>query len=184
MNTQQFVMGAVRTMRILWAALTASTVLVAVVATFVVAPGPDAPVNGTNQLVIAVVALAGAVASFVIPVRVYRQAASRARHRIAEPEPVPGGERGPARFAEPDAATRQAFATWFAPFIVSMALSESVSLDGLIEHVFRAPPALAYGLFAAGTVLVALRFPRPEQVLAAWERVHGASFPAPPPRPY
>ena len=183
MNTQQFVANAVRTMRILWGALTASTVLLAFVALRMV-PAPPSTAPGANLVVIAVVALGAAVASFLLPANLYRTAARRRRPPLAEPEPGPGGPRGPARFTEHDVATRMAFATYMTPFILSMALSESVSLDGVIEHVFRAPDALTYGLFAAGTLLAAVRYPRPARILAAFERAHGASFPAAGGRPY
>ncbi|HEY8091319.1 MAG TPA: hypothetical protein VIF09_25825 [Polyangiaceae bacterium] len=177
MNTQQFLARAVQTMRVLWAALTASTVLIAALTFFVVAPGPAGPVNDTNRFVIGLAALGGAIASFVVPMRIYRTAVARRRHEIAEGEPGPGG-RAPARFVDPDAAVRHATASWMSPFIIGMALSESVSLDGLVEHVFRAPTGVTAVFFVAGTALALVRFPRPAQILGTYERAQGATFAA------
>jgi hypothetical protein len=84
----------------------------------------------------------------------------------------------PARFAQPVKAARHALASAQTSFILSMALSEAVSLLGLVLHMQGAPVEASTPFLAAGTLLAAIRFPTPARLLAPYERVHGATFAA------
>ena len=66
----------------------------------------------------------------------------------------------------------------FTPFLVSMALSEAVSLLGLVLRAQGAPLTHGMALIAAGTVLAAVRLPTLERLVGPYERLHGASFAA------
>ena len=57
-----------------------------------------------------------------------------------------------------------------------MALSEVVSLVGLVLHMFGAPLAISIPFFVAGTLLAAIRFPTLPRLVAPYERACGAKF--------
>jgi hypothetical protein len=179
MTAAQVFARAMPTVRILWAALTVSNLMLAVVS-FVVVPHVSAPPPDVNVIVIAMAAFAAAIASFVLPARLR----GRRSAEVAEPEPTPGGARGPARFVDPPRAARQAMARGQTGFILAMALSESISCDGLVTHMLGAPRAASLPFFVAGTLLCVIRFPTPARIVGPYERLHGASFAASEPPSY
>jgi len=61
-------------------------------------------------------------------------------------------------------------------FILSMALSEVVSMVGLVLHMFGAPLAISSPFFVAGTLLAVLHFPRLPRLVAPYEQACGAKF--------
>ncbi|HEX3345313.1 MAG TPA: hypothetical protein VHS09_12105, partial [Polyangiaceae bacterium] len=149
MNTQRFLAQQMRIVRILWAALTLSTVLVGVVTCLVRTPHGEAPPT-QSFIMLAVAAFGAAVASFVVPGRMRAQALQRTRVEVFPADgPVPEGA-PPGRFAQPAQAARRALGAALAPFILSMALSEAVSLTGLALHVIGGPLGLALALVGAG----------------------------------
>ncbi|HEY3818295.1 MAG TPA: hypothetical protein VGL81_14045 [Polyangiaceae bacterium] len=177
MDTQRILAKPMKVVRILWAALTFSNVLIGVVTCFM--PPPRGQVLQSQQLVmLSVFALAAAVASFIVPMRARAQALARVRVELLAGDGPPVPDRPAGRFANPQDAARKAMANAFTPFIMSMALSEAVSLVGLSLHAVGGPLPLALGFVAAGTVLAASRFPTPARLLAPFERAKGATFAA------
>ena len=83
-----------------------------------------------------------------------------------------------ARFANPVEAARRAMALGQTTFILSMALSEAVSLVGLMLHMLGAPIMVSIPFFVVGTTLAAIRFPTVGRLVGDFERTHGASFAA------
>lgn len=159
--------------RILWGALTFSTVLVVVVSV-IVKTDPQAALQPGQLPVLALVAVGAAVASFVLPARMAGQAIPK-RPAIVEGEPGPDGPQ-PGRFAHAEEAARRALGRSQTGFILSMALSEVVSLVGLVLHMFGAPLAISIPFFVAGTLLAAIRFPTLPRLVAPYERACGAKF--------
>jgi hypothetical protein len=155
-----------RVIRILWGALTLSTVLLVVVSV-IVQQDPRAALQPGQLPMLAVVALGAAVASFVLPARMARQAPLK-RAAI--------GEVQPGQFAHAESAARDALLRGQTGFILSMALSEVVSMVGLVLHMLGAPLAISSPFFAAGTLLAVLHFPRLPRLVAPYERACGAKF--------
>jgi hypothetical protein len=178
MKAQDVVARAMPTIRILWFALTVSTLLLAVVA-FVVHPQVRHAPDTTMVALFGVLGVVLAVTSFVLPATTFAANAKRSPPEVVRAEPTAVAFQPPApRFAQPEKAARQALAIAQTAFILSMALSEAVSLLGLVLHMQGAPPEQSAPFFVAGTLLAALRFPTPARLLAPYERVHGAAFAA------
>ena len=176
MTPAQIIARALPTARILWAALTFSNVLLGVV-TFV-QPG-GGKLEPMVVMVLYAYALASAIASFVLPMVASASATRKARAQVVETGAGPDGRPLPARFADPPAAARRALALGQTALIVGMALSESVSLIGLVLHmVGGASMTVSSSLIAAGTLLAAYRFPTPARLVGSYERAHQASFAA------
>jgi hypothetical protein len=177
MAAQRFLKQPMRVIRILWAALTFSNVLLGVVAAFQVPPR-GAVLDSQTTILLFACAAGGAVASFVVPRIVLAQALRKVRVEVYPADsPAPPGT-PPGRFAQPEQAARRAFALAFQPFILSMALSETVSLIGLCIRVTGGSLTTALALVAIGTTLAAWRFPSPTRLLAPFERKHDATFAA------
>ena len=160
--------------RTLWGGLTVSNVILGVVS-FVVPPSERALDPGVVR-VLCVFALGAAVGSFVLPR--YLVASNMRRSQVLPGGVGRDGKPLPARFADPVAASRQAMSRGQVPFILSMALSETVSLFGFMLHMTGAPMSISTGLIAVGTLLAASRFPTPGRLLGSYERAHEASFEA------
>jgi hypothetical protein len=177
MKAQDVVARAMPTIRVLWFALTLSTVLLAVVA-FVVHPEVRHAPDTTMVAFFGVLAAVLAVTSFVLPATTYASNAKRNPPEVYRPEPTAASFDAEARFANPRKAAGQALAVAQVSFILSMALSEAVSLLGLALHMQGAPIEACLPFLAAGTLLAAVRFPTPARLLAPYERIHGATFAA------
>jgi hypothetical protein len=162
----------IRVVRVLWACLVVSTLLVALVA-FLVPPGTGGAPNTSNEVVLGIVALAVAVASFVLPERV---ALGNVRRLDVAIQPANQATGEPARFADPTRAARRAMGIGQTIFILGMALSEVPSLCGLCMHMLGAPMAHALPLMALGTLLAASRFPTVARLVEPFERKAGATF--------
>jgi hypothetical protein len=175
--------SALQTMRILWVGLTASTVLLVVVA-FKVQHEVQEPLPPLVQAVLVGAAVVVAVTSFVLPARFYGNLPSHVRSEVAETGRMGGFVSQGARFADPDRAAGKAIAVAQTPFILSMALSEAVSLLGFVVAFHGGPITVAGPLFAAGTLLAAIRFPTLARIVGPYERAHGATFPASTPASY
>ncbi|MGD0529085.1 MAG: hypothetical protein ABSE49_28360 [Polyangiaceae bacterium] len=177
MPAQRFLAQPMKVIRVLWAALTLSNVLLGVMILLNHWPKQGTP-EGQLLVILYVSALGGAVASFVVPRILHAKSLSGVRVEVFPGEPGPTGASSGGRFAQPQAAARRAFAIAFQPFIVSMALSETVSLVGLCVRAMGGPQTTALALVAIGTTLAAWRFPSPTRLLAPFERKHDATFAA------
>ncbi len=176
---------ALMTMRILWFALLAAAFMYMGIAYGVLPKTITTPPEPMMAPVFAGLSLILAVMSFLLPRNTYKQAARAASVKIEEevaPSAFPNRYREamPKRavFAEPAAAASKAFACFQAPFILSIALSEAIALFGLVLSQVGFDKTVSLPFFLAGAVLVAIRFPQQANVLALFERAHGASFPA------
>jgi hypothetical protein len=178
MSAQQVFQRTLPTVRILYGALVASTLLLAFAAFFAKLDIPKEPPAPAMLGMLGAVALALAVASFVLPRTLGATGAKNARDEVLPAEPGYAGTGTPARFADPGAAARKAIAIAQPPFIISMALSEAVSCIGFVSHTLGASAQVSVAFFAAGTTLAALRFPTAGRLVAPFERAHGASFAA------
>jgi len=178
MTAQQIFARALKTFRVLWFALTVSNLLLGLV-TFLVPSRAAHPPDATMWQFFAALGAGLAVASFVVPARMYsRSIAGREPPQITAAEPTPDGSRGAARFAQPELAARAAMPAALTPFILSMALSETVSVLGLQLHMLGYAPTITMPFIVVGTVLAASRFPTVARLVGRYERLHGASFAA------
>jgi hypothetical protein len=176
MTAHSIFVRALFTVRVLWFALTFSCALLGLVTVMV--PGPGKPVlDATMEAVFAVVALGLAIASFVIPARMYAAMGRSGGVEKSAPEPTAGGL-GPARFAAPEQAARHAVGVGNTMLILAMALSEAVGLLGLVLHMQGAPMTVSSAFIAAGFLLAAFRFPTITRLVGPYERAKGASFAA------
>lgn len=175
-------MPALKIPRILWAALLVATAIFLVVVQVAPAPAPE-PIP-MLPAVLAVVALADAVASFLIPAMALRKALGAARvevveQAVADPNSVIPYRDAPKRrvFADANAATRAAVMAFQTPFILSLALSESIALFGFILGYLGHSKPVYLPFFVLSWILFLLRFPTRERVLGPLERAKGAVFP-------
>lgn len=177
---------ALMTMRIIWFALLMATFIYMGIAYGVLpkraAPPPPNPIM---PALFGGVSLVVAVLSFLVPRMSYQQTAKSMNAKIAE-EAAPSAfsaryrEAMPKRaiFADPDSAVRQAFMSFQTPFILSIALSEAIALFGFVLAQLGFEMMMSLPFFVAGAVLIGIRFPQQATILAKFEQVYGASFPA------
>ncbi|HZF55839.1 MAG TPA: hypothetical protein VE093_44800 [Polyangiaceae bacterium] len=174
-----------RTMRVLWAFLLASTGIYAAVLALELIP-PQPQTAKTSQLLVpfAALALGLAVMSFVIPKVNYKQLVAKSDVRIVE-EPIPevfaAGYRqaAPERrvFADPEAAWREAAKCFQPSLILGIALSEAAALLGFVLGFLGFPVTVWAPFMIGGAALIAVRFPTKERVVAPFEAALGARFP-------
>lgn len=169
------------TPRVMWMALMIANVMVFVVLT-VTAQAPSAPPDPIVFLVLAVFATSAGVAHFLIPART-RQAAV-ASTKLETTEMVDPHASVIFRDAAPRirvfvdekavaAASGQVFQT---PFILSIALAESIGIDGgvLVAMGFPVEQAVAFPAIAA--LLIIRVFPTRKAMLAPLEKHYGATL--------
>jgi|SRR5215467_11804783 len=149
---------ALRVMRILWAAIIASTVVFLVVLLRVGPRSASSPEPVVAYALVSVAAVIG-VLSFVLPARAYTQAA-RARA-------LPG---------DTD-ARRIALVLYMTPFILSLALSEAVALNGFALGFLGFGLTWSVPLFVASWMLLLVRFPTERAILSRFSRATGAQVP-------
>ncbi|TAK29432.1 MAG: hypothetical protein EPO40_10495 [Myxococcaceae bacterium] len=179
---------ALMTQRILWLALLTSNFLYVGVLFYLRANrgGQSLPaIDPTLAPAFAVVALGVSAASLLLPRRLYASFAASAPIEIRDgvkedPMGALQGFRRPAPserlFADADAARRAALLRNQSPFIVGMALAESVSLLGFVLGFLGAGEAIFLPFFAVGIALQATRFPTMVAIERAFEAAHGAKF--------
>jgi hypothetical protein len=177
MKAQTILANGLRTVRILWAALVVSTLLIPFAASRMEID-PKQTLQTSMAAILGLVALALTIASVVVPRLVLANGARVGTPEVSRPEPIPGVASPPGRFAQPDRAARRALAVCQQPFLLSMALSEAVSLIGLMLHAFGGGLLVAAPFFAAGTLLSLSRFPTFDGLFGPFERIVGASFAA------
>lgn len=169
--------------RILWFAIFMSTIMFLAVR-FLVPMEPAKP-DAIVLPVMGLVALTSLAMSFLLPKTLGDQARRARKLEIVEAaEPGSGSDvfptgAGPKRrvFADPKAAIGAAFMTFQTPFILGMALSESVAVCGFI--LWFVGYGLAEGLpfFVLAWISMALRFPTLDKVIVPFERAHDAVIP-------
>lgn len=127
-------------------------------------------------------ALSVAVASMLLPARIYERNVRALSLRVTEtPLATPttdyrtgGSER---TFQDPDARVR-IYGAFQPAMIVGLALAESISSVGVAVALGRlAPSWMALPFFAVSWILLAIRFPRAGSIEEMATRVYGARFP-------
>jgi hypothetical protein len=169
-----------RTLRLLWASIFSSLgILSGLAATL-----PEAEGEGDRTLVLllAAVALANTVMSFVLPEIVYRAGVRRANVPIDEvPDPsAPDGFAGATRvrvFRDPTGARSLARLHFQQSFILGLALSESVGLLGFVLNRMGFSFLLTLPFFLVSGVLIAVRFPTQDIAERRFAATLGARFP-------
>jgi hypothetical protein len=126
--------------------------------------------------VFAALAFAVAVVSFVLPARAAVLTAKRNEVELAPGRPAPGSSQPTVTFANPARAAKRAFGAAFAPFVLSVALSEAVCLFGFALHMVGGRVAASLPIALFGVALVAIRFPTVTRMVGAYESAHGAAF--------
>lgn len=174
------------TLRVLWAALLGSNAVYVMVSEVLRAQRPpDAPpVDVTMVGALGLASVVTAAVSVFLPAKLLRGAARGAhvgtRTELgADPRPSPQGfRRAPptaTAWDDPAAARDAALRAFRAPFIVGMALAESISIHGLVLAVLGAPRLTVAPFFALAVALQAARFPTDERVMGAFAEARGVT---------
>jgi len=168
------------TPRILWGALLASTgIYLVILQTLELAPGEPDP------MMLPALAIAGAfsaITSIAWPAYAQRQAAASATFEIEEvPDPNAQGmfrDQVPTlrRFADPDAVVSKGMALFFTPYILAMALAESVAIYGFVLGFLGFDLVTIIPFWVVAWALMLVRFPRWSDVIAPLEKAHDTSF--------
>jgi hypothetical protein len=154
----------------LWAAILMSTLLLAAFA-WLLPPLPAGMEPPIFAPMLGALAAVVAVFSFVLPAMSTRIAMQRLASQVREE--AFGGSRSRVLQLSTAAFERLMMSTLPA-FIMSIALSEVSSLFGLVLNRLGAPITTSIPFFAAGTLLVAIRFPSRSAALARIGRTLGA----------
>ena len=171
-----------QTPKVLWAAMSSSVPMFAVVLATMgkLAMTDDAakPVG----VALAAASLFAAVLSVMMPRLQFRQALAQARFELKD---VPDERAMPTHrddgptvkaFAHPQAALRRATALFQTPFILSMALAESIAAMGLVVGMQGFGLLGAAPFFVVALVLFGVHFPREATVVRALREVYGAQL--------
>lgn len=147
------------TPRILWFALLVSQLVYVFILTVSGAvPLPAEPPDPMLPLMFGAAAFGVAVASFVVPAVLTRNLAGTVAEGDAHGDP-----------------RRKAMSMMFTPFIISLALSEAVSIFGLIVGYLGHPIAAWAPFIASGMLLTAWRFPTEARMMAPLTRRNGVT---------
>lgn len=172
------------TPRILWGALLFSTLLIGVMP--YVATLPDQPPNRTMLPVFCGMALFQVVFGLVFPETTLKKAlATRLAKSIVErPNPaaeVTFREAAPPikAFDDPNAIWPTVLLVWQTPFILKMALAESVALMGLMLPFQGFPRETALPFVAVAAMLQIARFPTAAKIQRAVLAATGVELPLP-----
>lgn len=172
-------------LRILWFALLLAAFLYVGIGYGVLAKNPHPPQVPIMPMALGGLSVIVAIMSLVMPIFIYRQTVKRMdvkttqevapnvfpdRYREAMPKQTV--------FADPEAAMKQAYASFMTPFILSLALSEAIATFGLVLVQLGFETVQSAPFFVTGILLIVLRFPRHAQVQGVFERACGAVFPA------
>lgn len=177
--------------RILWGALTFTVFIYG----FILQATGHGNINPAREgmdmtfpLAFGVMSLSVAVVSFVLPAKTFRSSAQRLARSLKVTDTVnvvmPGDERG-FRTAPPSskvyengsAALASAFAAFQTPFILGLALSESIVINGFLLGFLGYGLRLAAPFFALGLALMLVRFPTKDRVAGMFEEATGVRMP-------
>jgi hypothetical protein len=172
-------------MRIIYGALVSASFVYLLVA-MVAAPEPMSTPDPILAYAFGFVALSTAVVSFLLPRKLLEDAFGKLRPELKE-ETDPDAEalfrdQAPTRrvFADPAGLRRELLRSYMSPFILGLALSESIAIYGLVLRFVGHGWELALPFFVLGWMLLGVRFPTMAALELAAERRFGASFPATP----
>lgn len=176
-----------RTQKILWSALTLVPLLyfgIALIAKHAEEPPPPLILPGLGGIAVAM-----AVLSFILPEVFFASALRRqVGHairitQVASPSPLvaEGGFRDAApsvnEVEDPAAVLALAARLDMSPLIMTLALRESIAINGLVLALLGFSTRIAFGFVAVSVALLILRRPSIEALRARVERVLGARVP-------
>jgi len=169
--------------RILWFAITFSTVVFVGLLLFA-APQPAGPPQQFFLVpALAMAALTTIAVSFVLPAKTFQTAVANSRVEITEVADQSSSDVLPYRdaprrrvFAKPADARRRAVVIFQTPFILKLALTESVALHGFALGWLGFPVAAWAPFFAVAWVLFALHFPTDHAVFGRFAQAKGAAY--------
>lgn len=170
-----------RTIRVLWFPLFSSNfVFLALIAFGPHAQHPD-PAVRLYPPIFGALAAGIALLAVALPARAFAGSLRAMKVRVEEDAgEALGGFRQAAlvrrRIADPDQTLLDALMRFQSAFLVGMALSEGVSLFGLVLAFVGLPAADWAGFFVVGVGLMLSKFPRLATVVRALERTSGASL--------
>jgi hypothetical protein len=168
---------------ILWGALLASQfIYLGLLLAPEIFPARVEPADPSLAIIFIAIALTMASASFVLPRLLLRAALHHAEVALEE-VPVhdaPADFRQQSatvrRFADPEVARAVALRAGLTPLIIGLALSESISLLGLVLGILGHPALIWAPFFACGMTLTAVRFPMENGLFRALSRAKGVSL--------
>jgi len=178
---------ALRNVRIIWAALLVSSLLIPVVL-YVVSraqpPQADLPPAGVLSAALGVTSLVLAVLSFVLPERLALAALKAAELEVVEevdPNVVPGFYREGAPklqvFASRERAEKVAGASYLTTVIMRSALRESIAMFGAVLLFLTHELPVAGAMVVLAVALLLLAWPREREAVGLLERAYGAKLP-------
>ena len=171
-----------QTLRILWAAMMGSVTIFAVLC-FVLPEPAGAHPQSVMLVVLGVAAVGSGVASFLLPANQLKVGLANLQQEVEE-RPATGDDASmfggqPATqkvFKHPKKAFKKALMRYQTGFILSVALSEAVALFGFVLSRVGFSPVEFLPFFVAGLVLVAIRMPNEERIIAMFEKGTGIRF--------
>ena len=169
-----------KTVRVLWLALVMTNVIYIGMISSHLAVSEDAAPEHLPAL-LGAFSLGLAILSIVMPARGFDAGLRNMEVNIIEaPGEVVGSFRESAPvtrvIAEPERAMIAAFSRYQTPFILGMALAESVSLFGFVLGFMRAAPIVYMPFFGVGIALMLSKFPTIGYIARAVERAKNAKL--------
>ncbi len=167
------------TPRILWAALLFSQFLYLVLLAMLgVVERPEVPAEPMLLFIVTPVAIAAALASYLVPRFLERGPFGEA---TLETQPIEGAvssaahrtELGPRGFVDREAALALAVQRGLMPFIVGCALNESVAVLGFLLGFLGHPWLVVLPFFLAAWLMMLTRIPTERRFLAPLARAYG-----------
>ncbi|HEY2368849.1 MAG TPA: hypothetical protein VGH87_20780 [Polyangiaceae bacterium] len=170
-----------QTMRILWMALFGSSVMFLFMITSHVVHDEHARMPPHLPEMLGALAFGISIVSIALPARGFDMALRTMKVTFENEVGEPVGsfrESAPVEklFASPHQTVMDAFTRFQTPFLIGMALSESICLFGFMLGFMNAPPTTYAPFFAVGLGLMAWKFPRLSTITSALERVKGAKL--------
>ena len=170
-----------RLLRILWAAISGSTVVFLVVLLVIRVQAP--PTFEPDPLMLVVVgftALAEAVMSVIMPKRMFAQTV-RARKfevvaRAADERMFDDSGRRARAFADPAKSTQAAVPAYQTAMIIGLALAEAVALSGFALAQLGSPLLAVVPFFVVAGGLMATKFPSEPALVRSLEQAYDADL--------
>jgi hypothetical protein len=165
--------------RILWCGLMVANAMSFVLAVTHAQPHSTMPPHFPELA--GAISLGIAMASIVLPARGFAMALRNMKVEIIDaPGEVLGGFRESAPvvrvIAEPERALSDALVRFQTPFILGMALAESIGLFGLMIGFLGGPPIAYAPFFGVSTALMLSKFPTLPRIERALERAKNAKL--------
>lgn len=170
-------------MTILWAALLASVFIYIVVGFFITGDREPTELDGTLVVIMAVCALGAGGASFILPQMMFSPERIRKHMRETEPDLEALAKDPQTQQVDEDkleslktlSEVEQRLvglpALYFAPFILGLALAESVAIFGLMLTFMGGDMTYMLPFCGAAIVLMIMRYPRLDPIFDRAERL-------------